>query len=114
MCTQGEGSQALKAFHPEEVTRQALQVDTQYYLQHQLHAVVSRLCEPIQGLDSAHIALWLGLDSSAYAEPQEHADGDTPAAADDFEQLPPLLLPCQACKQQLQVCFVLLDFVACW
>ena len=37
-------------------------MDTQYYLQHQLQAVVSRLCEPIEGLDPAQIAEWLGKE----------------------------------------------------
>lgn len=60
---QGDSSQpaALRAYHPDEVGRQEhLKVDTQYYLQHQLQAVVSRLCEPIEGLDPAQIAEWLG------------------------------------------------------
>ena len=60
---QGDSSQsaALRAYHPDEVGRQEhLKVDTQYYLQHQLQAVVSRLCEPIEGLDAAQIAECLG------------------------------------------------------
>lgn len=35
-------------------------VDKAYYLQHQVHAVVSRLCEPIQGLEPAQLAECLG------------------------------------------------------
>lgn len=60
---QGEASQpmALRAYHPDEVRREShLEVDSMYYLQHQLHAVVSRLCEPIEGLDTAQIAECLG------------------------------------------------------
>lgn len=60
---QGEGgsSAAMRAFHPDEVRGQEhLSVDTRYYLQHQLHAVVSRLCEPIAGLDAAQVAECLG------------------------------------------------------
>lgn len=59
----GESSQAaaLRAFHPDEVGKQEhLKVDTRYYLQHQLQAVVSRLCEPIEGLEAAQIAECLG------------------------------------------------------
>ena len=33
-----------------------------------VHAVVSRLCEPIAGLDSVQLADWLGLDPSLYAK----------------------------------------------
>ena len=60
---QGDSHQAaaLRAFHPDEVAKQShLEVDTLYYLQHQVHAVVSRLCEPIEGLDAACIAQCLG------------------------------------------------------
>ena len=61
---QGEMHQsaALRAFHPEEVAKQEhLEVDKTYYLQHQVHAVVSRLCEPIQGLEPALLADCLGM-----------------------------------------------------
>ena len=34
----------------------------------QVHAVVSRLCDPIAGLDSSHLAQWLGLDPSLYTK----------------------------------------------
>ena len=61
--SQGESHQsaALRAYHPSEVAKQEqLHVDKTYYLQHQVHAVVSRLCEPIQGLEPAHLAECLG------------------------------------------------------
>lgn len=52
---------ALRAFHPDEVAKQSdLVIDKAYYLQHQVHAVVSRLCEPIEGLEPAHLAECLG------------------------------------------------------
>ena len=63
LLSQGEASQlaAQRAYHPDELCRQDhLQVDTGYYLRHQVHAVVSRLCEPIEGLDAAGIAECLG------------------------------------------------------
>ena len=34
--------------------------DSKYYLAHQVHPVVSRLCDPIEGTDAAHIAECLG------------------------------------------------------
>ena len=60
---QSEGSQpaSLSAYHPDELaSHDHLALDHAYYLRHQLHAVVSRLCEPITGLDSAQIASCLG------------------------------------------------------
>jgi DNA polymerase alpha subunit A len=59
-------SAVQRAFHPSEVVQQSLQVDVTYYLQNQLHPVISRLCEPIDGLDSEHLAQWVGLDPKAY------------------------------------------------
>ena len=41
-------------------------MDTHYYLAQQLHPVVSRLCEPLEGTDSARIAQSLGLDPEQY------------------------------------------------
>ena len=34
--------------------------DVKYYLANQVHPVVSRLCDPIDGTDAAHIAQCLG------------------------------------------------------
>lgn len=35
--------------------------DTKYYLSQQVHPVVSRLCDPIEGTDAAHLAECLGM-----------------------------------------------------
>lgn len=48
----------------QEIT--ALEPDAKYYLAQQLHPVVSRICEPIPGLDAARIAESLGMDPSSY------------------------------------------------
>lgn len=48
--------------------------DIKYYLKQQLHPVVARLCEPIQGTDGRMIAECLGLDPGAYAS---RADEDS-------------------------------------
>lgn len=50
-----------RAYHPDELRKQEhLKVDTKYYLAQQVHPVVSRLCNPIEGTDAAHIAECLG------------------------------------------------------
>jgi len=41
-----------------------LTIDTQYYLSQQIHPVVARICEPIEGIDSVLIATWLGKYSN--------------------------------------------------
>ena len=53
--------------------------DSKYYLAHQVHPVISRLCDPIEGTDTAHIAECLGLDASGYRhslQQQENQDDD--------------------------------------
>jgi DNA polymerase elongation subunit (family B) len=41
-------------------TNEKLKVDVKYYLSQQIHPVVARLCEPIEGTDAARIAGSLG------------------------------------------------------
>ena len=43
-----------------------MKVDCEYYLAQQLHPVVSRLIDPLEGTDSARIAQCLGLDPEQY------------------------------------------------
>jgi DNA polymerase alpha subunit A len=81
----GSGSSMLaeRAFHPEEVIASrkkakaqsandeagdsdVLKVDVQYYLAQQVHPVLSRLCESIEGTSAARLADCLGLDSAKY------------------------------------------------
>lgn len=54
-------SASQRAYAPEQLQKQDnLTVDTQYYLSQQIHPVVARICEPIEGIDSVLIATWLG------------------------------------------------------
>ncbi|KAM9839703.1 DNA polymerase alpha catalytic subunit [Aulostomus maculatus] len=70
-----------RAYALEQLQKQeGLSLDTQYYLAHQVHPVVSRICDPIEGIDSVLIATWLGLDPSQFRSQQqyqreEEADG---------------------------------------
>lgn len=50
-----------RAYAPERLQgEEALGPDAQYYLAQQVHPVVSRICHPIEGIDGALIATWLG------------------------------------------------------
>jgi DNA polymerase alpha subunit A len=62
ICEDGSGLAATqRAYHLDEVRDSAtLRVDTHYYLAQQLHPVVARLCDPVEGMDSARIAACLG------------------------------------------------------
>ena len=43
-----------------------LKLDKNYYLTQQIHPVITRLCEPIEGIDSYHVAQSLGLDPTGF------------------------------------------------
>jgi DNA polymerase alpha subunit A len=50
-----------RAYHVDELkTNENLKTDVKYYLSQQIHPVVSRLCDPIEGTDAARIAESLG------------------------------------------------------
>ena len=56
---QSSGGKGLadRAYHPDEVSAEGGGLlDLHYYLTQQVHPVVSRLCQPIEGTDAAHIA----------------------------------------------------------
>lgn len=52
-----------RAYSPEELkmpNNSHLKPDVQYYLAQQVHPVVSRLCELLEGIDAVRIAEFLG------------------------------------------------------
>ncbi|XP_078147531.1 DNA polymerase alpha catalytic subunit isoform X1 [Centroberyx gerrardi] len=62
-----------RAYALEQLQKQAgLNLDTQYYLAQQVHPVVSRICDPIEGIDGVLIATWLGLDPSHFRAHQQY------------------------------------------
>lgn len=64
----GGSSLSERAFHPDEVrTNPALAIDGAWYLAQQILPPVSRLCECVEGTDSARLAMCLGLDARKYA-----------------------------------------------
>ncbi|XP_028289238.1 DNA polymerase alpha catalytic subunit isoform X2 [Parambassis ranga] len=70
-----------RAYALEQLQKQeGLSLDTQYYLAQQVHPVVSRICDPIEGIDGVLVATWLGLDPGQFRAQQqyqreEEADG---------------------------------------
>ncbi|KAK7499236.1 hypothetical protein BaRGS_00009496, partial [Batillaria attramentaria] len=74
ICIDGSNLSATqRAYHPDELAKNdGLKLDVHYYLAHQIHPVVSRLCDPIEGTDAARIAECLGLDPSGYRHSQHH------------------------------------------
>jgi len=103
ICEDNSGLAATqRAYHVDEVKESTtLKIDTQYYLAQQLHPVVSRLCDPIDGMDSARVATCLGLDPGQYksrAPVEDHEDHET-REEDKFLSCTPLTVPC-VCGEQ--------------
>lgn len=110
VCTGDCGSSVLseRCFAPEELARNPLlQVDGEWYLSQQVHPPVARLCEHVQGTDSARIAVCLGLDGQKYAGTGEaQTERSDPASFTSmallkrdqrYTNLDPLVLTCINC-----------------
>lgn len=78
ICEDGTNNAAMqRAYHIEELKNsENLKVDVKYYAAHQLHPVISRICAPIEGLDSARIADFLGLDPTTYIKKELNDDSE--------------------------------------
>jgi hypothetical protein len=50
-------------------------------LSQQIHPVITRLCEPIEGIDAYHIAQSLGLDPSGFKHKRHHDNASSIAIA---------------------------------
>ncbi|XP_062521858.1 DNA polymerase alpha catalytic subunit-like isoform X2 [Corticium candelabrum] len=89
ICLDGSNQSAtLRGYHPDELRRSdTLKIDYNYYLQQQVHPVVSRLCDPISGTDGALIADCLGLDSSSYQHSYNNDDEGTDALLGSTTQM---------------------------
>ncbi|XP_053436555.1 DNA polymerase alpha catalytic subunit isoform X2 [Nycticebus coucang] len=81
ICQDGSNLTAnQRAYAPEQLQKQdGLTIDTQYYLAQQIHPVVARICEPIDGIDSVLIATWLGLDPTQFKVHDYHKDEENDA-----------------------------------
>ncbi|PVD18466.1 hypothetical protein C0Q70_21015 [Pomacea canaliculata] len=78
ICNDGSNlSAAQRAYHTDELNKSdTLKIDIHYYLAQQIHPVVSRLCDPIEGTDAAHLAECLGLDPAGYRHNNTRATND--------------------------------------
>ncbi|ESP04902.1 hypothetical protein LOTGIDRAFT_109334, partial [Lottia gigantea] len=88
ICEDGSNLPASqRAYHPEELAKQeTLKIDVKYYLSNQVHPVVSRLCDPIEGTDAAHLAECLGLDPSGYRHAVHHNDEEDALLGDQLTE----------------------------
>ena len=109
---QSKSSVSDRAYHPKTVLKAEgmLQVDTAWYMAQQLHPPIWRLCEPIEGIESAQVAECLGLDPAKFHRAEmasSAADGagsyqNSAASARDLQRFAgtaPLLVKCASCGE---------------
>ena len=74
------------AYHPDEISRDPtrLKPDIEWYLKQQILPPISRLCEPIEGIDQRSIATKLGLDASQLMTQSGYTDLDTDETLVDY------------------------------
>lgn len=106
ICEDESGQPAAKrAYHIEELKKSnSLKIDFDYYLSMQIHPVVSRLCEPLDGLDSIQIANMLGLDPKLYKSNSIKQDDknmirEEDFGKNDFLKVDPFNFKCPECQE---------------
>ncbi|EGD78351.1 hypothetical protein PTSG_09417 [Salpingoeca rosetta] len=111
ICNDGSELPATqRAYHPDDVRKKDnLQVDVDYYLKSQVHPVVSRMLEPIEGTDNAQVAECLGLDASSFRRQYEATDLDDDMSfslstqltdEERFKTASPLTVVCRQCNHE--------------
>jgi DNA polymerase alpha subunit A len=114
VCDDGTSLPATqRAYHPdlEFAKRPDLKIDTRYYLEQQVHPVVARLCDPIEGTDAARIAECLGLDSSGFRQALRRVDDEEDALlgamqesdAEKYRDCERFIFPCLQCGADIVV-----------
>uniref|UniRef100_A0A7E4VXQ1 DNA polymerase n=1 Tax=Panagrellus redivivus TaxID=6233 RepID=A0A7E4VXQ1_PANRE len=106
ICEDGTNNPATqRAYAAVEIEGdEKLKIDAHYYLSHQIHPVVSRLCEPIEEMDACQVAMALGLDPTGYrrklrdAVDAEENDENAGIGLLDFEVCDPLTITCPKCN----------------
>ncbi|GJQ86017.1 hypothetical protein Trydic_g14961 [Trypoxylus dichotomus] len=107
ICDNGTSAPATqRAYHFEELKNSdTLKIDVKYYLGLQIYPVISRLCEPIAGLDNYQIAMWLGVDVANVKKPKEKDDSEDIQYNDTvkFRKCEPFTFVCPTCKAENKV-----------
>ncbi|KAG1174483.1 hypothetical protein G6F71_004866 [Rhizopus microsporus] len=100
---------ALRAYHPDAVIKDNMQLDIEWYLQQQVHPPLTRLCSPIEGADPVRLAECLGLDTSRYHHYQGDNNDEELMTLDSqlsdeerFKSSERLQLECNHCDQKFE------------
>lgn len=112
ICDDGTDNPAPKrGYHIDEIKAdegKKLKVDKLYYLSQQIHPVICRLLEPIEGIDGAVIAEKLGLDPKDFRakvaktyQNNDDADNEQMIKSNErkYRNCEKFMFPCAGCKQ---------------
>lgn len=83
MIAEGTEKQPSKrAFLPDEFMKNKLKIDQKWYLTQQLLPPISRLIDPLNGIDSVFLAECFGVEQSHFVH--QTASGETMTNAEKF------------------------------
>ncbi|XP_058793658.1 DNA polymerase alpha catalytic subunit [Phymastichus coffea] len=105
-----------RAYHIEEFKKSnKLKVDVNYYLLNQIHPVIMRICEPIEGIDDVVLAQCLGV-ADLYKPRKVYSNqeaGEVPLCVQDnrFDKCHPFRFTCrnESCKTEMEIKTVLTE-----
>ncbi|CAG9863485.1 unnamed protein product [Phyllotreta striolata] len=108
ICTDNTGNGPMqRAYHLDELKGNPdLKIDYDYYLEQQIHPVIARICEPIEGLDAYQLAECLGANLKRVKRPKpqggnENIQGENVVKAEvKFKNAEKFTFVCYICKHQ--------------
>ncbi|BFF89313.1 DNA polymerase alpha catalytic subunit [Drosophila madeirensis] len=112
ICVDGTTNAAMqRAYHLDELKGSAtLKLDTGYYLGHQIHPVVTRMVEVLEGTDASRIAECLGMDPTKYRQNAQRAQREINEQAEGesllkttlqlYRLCEPFRFNCVSCKSE--------------
>ncbi|OXU28104.1 hypothetical protein TSAR_015372 [Trichomalopsis sarcophagae] len=118
ICEDGTDKMPLeRAYHIEEFKKNDnLKIDVNYYLLQQIHPVVLRICEPIEGIDDVLLAQHLGV-GDLYKPKKVHTaqeEGEVPLCIQDnrYDNCHPLKFKCrnENCKFEIEIKMTITEF----
>ncbi|EDV42091.1 uncharacterized protein Dana_GF17808 [Drosophila ananassae] len=114
ICLDGTTNAAMqRAYHLDELKSsedKKLQLDTNYYLGQQIHPVVTRMVEVLEGTDASRIAESLGMDPTKFRQNAQRAQREIAEQSEGesllkttlqlYRLCEPFRFQCMACKTE--------------
>ncbi len=109
ICEDGTNlASTQRAYHCDELKdNKELKIDVKYYLSQQLHPVVSRLCDPIDGTDSHILAEFLGIETNRTNNNRSILEIESAFERGEhkYDLCQPLIFNCvnESCAKQIEI-----------